>query len=235
MARPARRPTSQAHPAFSLGSACLGRFLLSLLLGSDFTTTLVAFDDAESSESSKDFVFSCISNGSEFFSLLFAGDGQDSSSGLVVGGRGLELLSGRVVDKTALGLASTTWEQDELRLVSVQASHVELQLLLTRVGSSVIDRDADSAGKRSCKTGMLKFIKSEAATISHLAGVLSRGRRNDWAQFLNGAGEGLGRLCDSTLVSSKLLGWLIEVALGAAVPVLAQMDVCYGVVVLYHC
>jgi hypothetical protein len=36
-------------------------------------------------------------------------------------------------------------------------------------------------------------------------------------------------------VSSKLLGWLIEVALCSAVPVLAQMDVRNGVVVLDHC
>lgn len=213
----------------------LGSRLLSELLGSDFTTALVALHSAESTQSSKDVVFSSLTNGSEFLGLLSASDGKNSSGHLLAGGGGLELLSGRVVDQTALGLALTTWEEDELRLVRVESLNVELQLLLGGVGSSVINGDADSASEIGGETGMLQFVEGEAAAVSDLASVAAGRRRNNWAEFLDWARESAGGLCDSTLVSSKLLGGLIEVALCSTVPVLSEVDVCYGVVVLDHC
>jgi hypothetical protein len=82
---------------------------------------------------------------------------------------------------------------------------------------------------------LLEFIKGEAASVPDFACVLPGGGRDNWAELLDWAGERVSRLCDSTLVSSKLLGWLVEVALSTAVPVLAQVDVRDCVVVLDHC
>ena len=99
----------------------------------------------------------------------------------------------------------------------------------------MINGDADSASEISAQTSVLDFIEGESAAVSDLAGVATGGRRNNRAKCLGGARESAGGLCDSTLVSSKLLGGLIEVALCSAVPVLSEVDVCHGVVVLDHC
>jgi hypothetical protein len=99
----------------------------------------------------------------------------------------------------------------------------------------VINGYADGACEISAQTSVLDFIEGEAAAVSDLAGVATGRRRNNWTKFLDWARESAGGLCDSTLVSSKLLGGLIEVALCSAVPVLSEVDVCHGVVVLDHC
>lgn len=212
-----------------------GFLFIGELLGPDLTATLVSLVNAKETLGSKDFVFSSIANGLELLSFLTCHNGEDSARGLMASSCGLQLLGRRVVDQTSLGFALTLGEEDELRLVSVQSVDVELELLLTCVGSSVVNGDANGACEMSIQTCLLKFVKGEAAAVSHLACVLSCSGRNDRAEFLDRAREAVGRLCDSTLVSHKLLSWLIEVALGSAVPVLAQVDVRYGVVVLDHC
>ena len=151
------------------------------------------------------------------------------------GGGRLELLGSRVIDLSALRLAFAAWEEDHLALVRVEALDVQLELLLTRVSSSVINRDSDGACESSGQSGAGEFREGKATSVSDLASVPSRCRRNNWAEFLDWAGEGVRGLCDSTLVSSKLLCRLIEVALGSSVPVLAQMHVLQSVVVLDHC
>lgn len=230
-ARLTRRPTSWARSVLNL--------LTSFLLGGEqcltLTTALVSLGDAESSLGCKDVLLSGIANWLEFLSLLGTDDGQDVAGHLLASGCGLELLGSGIVDLTALGLGLTLGEQDELGLVRGKTLGVQVQLLLGGVSSPVVDGDANSASEVGGQTCACEFVEGESTSVPHLAGVLAGGRRNDWAQLLDGAGEGACCLCDSTLVSSKLLGWLVEVALCSAVPVLAQVDVCYCVVVLDHC
>jgi len=63
----------------------------------------------------------------------------DCSGGLVVGGGRLALVGGRVVDETLLDLAVLSGEEDELCLVLVESIDVQLELLLTGGGASVVD------------------------------------------------------------------------------------------------
>jgi hypothetical protein len=208
---------------------------LSILLSLHFTAALVALVSAEVAKSTEHLVVCGVSDGLVLDDVS-GGDDRENVTGNLVGRCSrLELLSGSIVDQSSLRLAFTAWEQDHLGLVSLKTAHVELHLLRAGVGSPVINSDADGARELGGEASLLDFIEGEAASVSDLAGVLPGSRGNHWAKLLNGAREGGGRLCDSTLVSSKLLGWLIEVALCSAVPVLAQMDVRNGVVVLDHC
>jgi hypothetical protein len=99
----------------------------------------------------------------------------------------------------------------------------------------VVDGNANGASESGGEASSLQFVERETAAIPDLASVASGGGGNNWTQVLDGAWEGAGCLCDSTLVSSELLSGLVEVALCSAVPVLAQVDVCDCVVVLDHC
>lgn len=217
----------------SLGLGVLLR--LSSLLSPLLTAALVALHSAQGTQSSEDLLGGGVTDSLELLGSLGLSVGQDVSVDLVGGGGRLELLSGGVVDQSSLGLAFATWEQDHLGLVGLESVHVEVHLLSARVGPPVINSDADGARERGGEASLLEFIKGEATSVSHLACVLLGGRGNHGAELLDRAGERVGRLCDSTLVSSKLLGWLVEVALCSAVPVLAQVDVRDCVVVLDHC
>jgi hypothetical protein len=217
-------------------SLSLGVLLrLSSLLCPHFSAALVALHSAQGTQCSEDLLGGGVTDGFEFLCSLGVSDWEWVAVDLVGSGGRLQLLSGGVVDQSSLGLAFAAWEQDHLGLVGLETVHVELQLLSARVGPSVINSDANSAGESCSQAGLVEFIKGEATSVSHLALVLLGGRGNHGAELLDRAGERLGRLCDSTLVSSKLLGWLVEVALCSAVPVLAQMDVWDCVVVLDHC
>lgn len=174
-------------------------------------------------------------NGGEFNCGLLADDGQGAAGHLGGGGRGLELLSGGVVDKTLLGLVLASGEDDELALVGVESGDVQLQLLLGGAGASVIDRDADGASDLGVETGASELSEGESAAVANLASVLLGGLGNDGTKGFSRSGEDAGCLGDSILVSLDLLGGLVEVRLGALLPVLAEMDVDDHVVVLDHC
>ena len=210
--------------------------LLSSLLGFRFTSALKLLDGAQSSlgaERLEARELACDS--ASFDGGCGLGDGEDMARDLVAGGGGLELLSGRVIDFSAFRLALTAWEQDHLGLVRVQSFHIQLELLLARVRSSVIDGDSDGASEGGREASTVDFIESETTSISDLASVLSGSRRDNWAELLDRTREGVCGLCDSTLVSSKLLSGLIEVSLNSAEIMLAQVHVRQGVVVLDHC
>jgi hypothetical protein len=137
LARLTRRPTSHMRSHRSLD--LLGLRLLSSLLSLDFTAALVALHGAQCSERSEYLALSSVANSFELSLVLSVSNRQHVASDLMAGSRGLELLGGRVIDETTLGFASTTWEQDELVLVRVQALNIQLQLFLRSVGSPVIN------------------------------------------------------------------------------------------------
>lgn len=170
--------------------------------------------------------------------LVFGGNnslGKELAGGLVGGRCGSDLLSGGVVDLTLLGLALLSWEEDELGFVGGESLDVELELLLTGGGSSVVNGDTDSSGEFLAKLGTSKLGESEATAISDLTGVSASARGDNRSQLLKGSGEHFSALAVSTLHSSKLLGWLVEVNSDSGLPVLAEMYVWDDVVVLDHC
>jgi hypothetical protein len=99
----------------------------------------------------------------------------------------------------------------------------------------VIDRDADGASDLGVETGASELSEGESAAVANLASVLLGGLGNDGTKGFSRSGEDAGCLGDSILVSLDLLGGLVEVRLGALLPVLAEMDVDDHVVVLDHC
>jgi len=179
------------------------------------------------------------SDSSEHISGLDDSAGQHLSDDLIGGGGGLDLLSGRVVDQTLLGLAFTLGEEDEFGFVRVESLSVELELLLACGSASVVNGDAHSSCESSAKFSSFQLSESESAAVPDLTSILASHRRDDRSELLNGSGEHFFSLPFSALMSSKLLCWLIEVSCDSVdttvLPVLAQMDVWDDVVVLGHC
>ena len=99
------------------------------------------------------------------------GLGEDLAGDLVGCGSRGHLSGGRVVDETLLGLTVTSWEEDQLGLVSVESLSVQLELLLTRGGSPVVDSDANGAAEGGAELSGLDLGESEATAISDLTGV----------------------------------------------------------------
>lgn len=188
-------------------------------------TASVSLESTESSLGSVNLNVLDLTNSSEFVFALGLLKREDFAGNLVLGSSRLELLSGGIVDKTLLWLVSTAWEQDHLGLVRVESLSVELELLVAGVSSSVIDRDSDGAGEAGTEASSLKLIKSKSTAVSNLASVAAGARRDDWAELLDWAGEFASSLGRSALISSELLGRLIEVAFRSALPVLSEMHV----------
>jgi len=72
---------------------------------------------------------------SDGLELVFGSGGRswkELARWLVGSGSGLHLGGGGVIDHTLLGLAVTSWEEDQLGLVGVESLSVQLQLFLTR-------------------------------------------------------------------------------------------------------
>jgi len=160
---------------------------------------------------------------------------EDGAGNLVGSGSGLELLSSSIVDETLLGLVLTSGEENKLGLVGVKSLGVQLELLFTRVSSSVINGDSNSACEIGVKTSGGELSQSEASSVSNLTSIPLSGRRNDGAELLGGSRESTSGLGNSVLVAFSLLGSLVEVSFCSARPVLAEMDVGNHVVVLDHC
>jgi hypothetical protein len=92
---------------------------------------------------------------------------------LVVGGGGLDLLSGSIVDLTLLGLVLTTGEEDHLGSVLGEASGVDLELLLAGGGAAVVYGDSNGASEFGGDASLLELSKGEATTETDLSGVLA--------------------------------------------------------------
>jgi len=176
--------------------------------------------------------------GSDGLELVLSGGGtlgEDLAGDLVGCGGRLHLGGGRVVNKTLLGLAIASGEQDKLRLVRVESLRVQLELLLTRRGSPVVDRDANSAGEGGAESSGLELSKGEATAVSDLTSIPARAGGDHGSQLLDGSGEHFAAFLLSALQSSQLLRWLVEVDSDTRLPVLAEMYVWDDVVVLDHC
>ena len=70
----------------------------------------------------------------------------------------LELLSGGVINESLLWLVSDLGPENQLGLVGVQSLHIELKLLLTSVGSPVINTDSDSSGEAGAQFGSTELL-----------------------------------------------------------------------------
>ena len=80
------------------------------------------------------------------------------SSYLVGSGGRFELLSGGVINESLLWFVSDLGPENQLGFVGVQSLHIELKLLLTSVGSSVINSDSDSSGEAGAQLGSLELL-----------------------------------------------------------------------------
>ena len=213
----------------------------SLRLGSLLFGSLLAFADItgispQDSRFRVGVLFLHVSSDSLELVLRHGDDlGKDLSGDLVGCGGRLYLRGGRVVDETLLGLTVTSWEQDQLRLVRAKSLSVQLELLLTRRGSSVVDSDANSTGEAGAEASGLKLSKGETTAISDLTSVPARARGDNGSQLLDGPWEHFAAFLLSALHSSQLLRWLVEVDSDTLLPVLAEMYVWDDVIVLDHC
>ena len=142
---------------------------------------------------------------------------------------------GGVVDQSLLWLVSDSWEEDKLGLVSVQSFHVELELLLASVSSSVIDRNTNGSCEAGAQFGSRELLKSETTAVSNFASIPACLGRNDWSQLLDGSWEHSSCLCDSSLVSLLFESRLVVMSVRSSLPVLTEMYVWDDVVVLDHC
>merc|ERR1719359_1183289 len=122
-----------------------------------------------------------------------------------------------------LDLARLAREDDEARLVGLEALDVELERLLGLVAAAVVDGDADREGLLGADAGLLELGLGEAAARTELAVVADRRGTDSRAEELNRAEAGLGSLglaCDAARV---LLARLVEPRLDARLPVLAEV------------
>ena len=69
-----------------------------------------------------------------------------------------KLLSGGVINESLLWLVSDLGPENQLGLVGVQSLHIELKLLLTSVGSPVINTDSDSSGEAGAQFGSTELL-----------------------------------------------------------------------------
>lgn len=89
-----------------------------------------------------------------------------------------------------LDLARLAREDDEARLVGLEALDVELERLLGLVAAAVVDGDADREGLLGADAGLLELGLGEAAARTELAVVADRRGTDSRAEELNRAGEG---------------------------------------------
>ena len=102
--------------------------------------------------------------------LVFVGDfrkfvnfgwliaGKHLSRDLTEGGSGLELLGSGVFDETFLWLVCNPGEENQLRFVGAQPLHVELELTIIGVSSSVVNSDSDGSGEAGAQVGSLELL-----------------------------------------------------------------------------
>lgn len=210
-----------------LGLRFFGGFLLA--------SALVAGVGAHCSKGAEHFAISVfVGNLSILDGVSRTNDWQSLAGYLVVSGSRFKLLSCRVVDLALLGFVLASGEQNQLALIGVKSGDVQLELLLTGACSSVINGDSDASCESGGKTGVFELGKCEASAVAYFASVSASSLGDDRTQLFSWSGENTGSLCYSALVSSELLGRLIEVGFGSSLPVLAKMDIDDHVVVLDH-
>jgi len=101
------------------------------------------------------------------------GSWENFTENLVIGGGGLELLSGGVIDLSLLGLVLASGEEDEFALVGVESCDVHCKLLLAGAGSSVINGDTDASGECGTQSSALQLSESESSSEADLTSILA--------------------------------------------------------------
>jgi len=207
-----------------------GSFFISSLLDSTASVSHVGTGFSESVES-----LASLHLGGDGSKLSGGGSGGDGS--VTVGLRAVGGLLGvnRVGNESLLGLGLSSGEEDQFLLVHVKSINVPCELFLAGVGSAVIDRDSNRAGKCGGELGSLDLGEGETTSVSDLTGVLASLAGHNGAEGLSGSGESVLSGSISTVSASELLGSLVEVSVGSSLPVLTEMDVGNRVVVLDHC
>lgn len=124
---------------------------------------------------------------------------EDSGKGLLRSS--LDLLCGRV---TSLWLLSLAWEEDELRLVSLQALDVGLESLDVDVLAAVVDGNTDCTSELLWNTGLLQLVQRETTTGTNTAVVLDGWAADDWAQAVDWARGDFGSFGKASISASEL-------------------------------
>lgn len=186
------------------------------------------------------------------------GEGNSDLSDLVLGGRSVAGSGGRDVTAVLAGMtlgnglldllaelgglgasgglgAPGMREEDKLGLVELQALHVGVQGTLVSVGATEINGNTSLAGAVLGETSGAELLEGETttearATIVHVGGAL-----NDGAEVTrHRAGEHTGGLDAAVSGTAGSASRLVEPGLHASGPILVQVDVGDGVVVLDH-
>ena len=109
-----------------------------------------------------------------------------------------------------LWLARLAREQDHLGLVQLESLRVQLEGLGRLVAAPVVNGNANGAGESLEDAGRLQLVVREASSGAHL-GVVAPGRAvDDWSQWSGrGSWRHLGRLCQASVASALVSGWLV--------------------------
>ena len=210
---------------FSLHGLLSSLELLSVLLGCLPVDCLLG---------SQLFLLHLISDSLSLLLLLLGLDGHEDVEVLVLSIFRVNSLFGRVGQDSLLVLILLAWEENDLILVSLDSSHVLIELLLVGVGTSVVNRDADSSGELGSEASTSHLLKSEASAIALLGLVLESATSDNRSESLERSGEDALGFGLSAVLSSLLLGWLLEPVLDSGHPVLSEVNFGNGVVVLDH-
>ena len=124
-----------------------------------------------------------------------------------------------------LGLASLAWEDDQARLVRLQALHVELLALLAQVPPAVVNGNADAERLLAADTSLLQFGEREATALTELAVVAHGLAADSRAEDIKGANAKGSGLLFARDAAALLAARLVKPGLDAALPVLAEMVV----------
>ena len=122
-----------------------------------------------------------------------------------------------------LGLLNVAGEDDEARLVRLQALDVDGLALLAQVSPPVVVHDADTTRLLLADARLLELGESEATALADLAVVAHRLRADGGAEELERAdaeprGLGLARVA-----AAELAAGLVEPGVDTGLPVLAEV------------
>ena len=124
-----------------------------------------------------------------------------------------------------LGLASLAGEDDQARLVRLQALHVKLLALLAQVPPAVVNGNADAERLLAADTSLLQLGEREAAALTELAVVAHGLAADSRAEDIKGANAKGSGLLFARDAAALLAPRLVKPGLDAALPVLAEMVV----------
>ena len=133
---------------------------------------------------------------------------------------------------TLLGLLRVAGEDDEFRLVCLEALHVQLLTLLAQIPPAVVDNNADTTRLLPSDTCLLKLGKGESTALTDLRVVADSLCTDGWAEELEGTDTEGSSLGLAGLTATKFASRLVEPGADTALPVLAEVVCVEDVVVL---